>query len=103
MADKYTEARNRATAKYTRSHYDTGNVKLPIGTHERIRATGATVNGYINRAVLDALARDESGENLAPVYLPAGMLREAEGYGDPGEICMEALREILAEYRAGLR
>lgn len=94
----------RATEKWQAANYDRGNLKAPRGTFDRIRATGAgSINGYAVRAILAALARDEAGEDLAPVYLPAGMLREAEGYGDPGEIAREALREILAEYRAGLR
>lgn len=103
MADKYVESRNRATAKYTKSHYDSGNVKLPKGTHDRIRATGSTVNGFISRVVLAALDAPQAGGDTVPVSLPADLVRQAERYGRPEDLAREGLASILAEYDAGLR
>lgn len=103
MADKYVESRNRATAKYTRSHYDSGNVKLPKGTHDRIRATGSTVNGFISRAVLAALDAPQAGGDLVAVSLPADLVARAREYGAPEDLAREGLASILAEYDAGVR
>lgn len=115
MSRKYVEARNRATAKYTAAHYDTGNYKLPKGTKERIKAQGSTVNGYINRSVLFALDLDENtkmhGLEKGPAEsssmkwyaVPADLVEEMELYGDPISIIFDGIMTILQEYRSGNR
>lgn len=55
---KASQAHIKATAKYEAKAYDHVNLRLPKGTKALITGLGATVNGYINRAVADALERD---------------------------------------------
>ena len=79
MSRKYVEARNRATAKYTKTHYDSGNYKLPKGTRERILAQGSTVNGYINRSVLAALDVDENAPDRKSQNAPEAETQKRTG------------------------
>lgn len=51
----YSEAQNRAQKKYDAKMYDVLGVKLPKGTRDAIRGTGATVNRFINDAVMEKL------------------------------------------------
>lgn len=60
---KVSAAQMRATAKYEAANYDKVLVRLPKGTKDRITATGATVNGFINHLVLSALNTIEEGQN----------------------------------------
>ena len=103
MADKYVEARNRATAKYTAAHYDTGNYKLPKGTKDRIRARGETVNGFISRAVAERLG-DLPGETpqAVPALIPRDLWERLAAYGEPSELVISGAAAILAEYAAGI-
>lgn len=55
---KASAAHMRATAKWEEKTYDKVLLRLPKGTKALITGLGATVNGYINRAVADALERD---------------------------------------------
>ena len=50
-----SKAAIEATQRYEAANYDNVRVLLPRGTKDRIKATGATVNGFINRAVLEKL------------------------------------------------
>lgn len=50
-----SKAAQKATEKYAKENYDRILVKLPKGTKEQIQATGETVNGFINKAVMDRL------------------------------------------------
>ena len=58
-----SKAAQEATKRYQDKAYDKTLVLLPKGTKDRIKATGATVNGFINRAVLDRLQASESQDN----------------------------------------
>ena len=57
---KKTAAQIRATQKWDAAHYDRVLVMLPIGTKDKIRATGETVNGFIVKSVLSALDKYDS-------------------------------------------
>ena len=57
---KATAAHMRATAKWEAANYDKGLIRFPKGTKERIAALGATLNGYVVRATLEQLDRDEN-------------------------------------------
>ncbi len=48
-----------ATERYDKKNYDRILVKFPKGTKERIKATGETVNGFINQAVAEKLEKQE--------------------------------------------
>lgn len=50
-----SKAAQRATEKYAKENYDCVLVKFPKGTKEKIKETGETVNGFINKAVADRL------------------------------------------------
>lgn len=52
-----SKAAQRATEKYKKANYDRVSVLLPKGTKEQIQATGETVNGFINQAVIEKLER----------------------------------------------
>lgn len=52
--------------KYVREHYDRISVTVPQGKREEIRqhaeTQGESVNGFINRAIDEAIARDQKQE-----------------------------------------
>ena len=52
-----SKAAIEANRRYEDKAYDRILVLLPKGTKDKIKATGATVNGFINRAVLKELGR----------------------------------------------
>lgn len=56
-----SKAAQKATEKYDKKNYDRILVKFPKGTKEKIKETGETVNGFINKAVLNRL--EEQGKN----------------------------------------
>ena len=59
-----SEARLRATAKYEKKKYDKVLLRLPKGTKDRIRESGATsINGYIVKLVLEDLEKRSSPYN----------------------------------------
>ena len=48
---KVSAAQARATAKWEKNNYDRSLIRFPKGTQERIKATGETINGFVNRLV----------------------------------------------------
>lgn len=58
-------ARTRAQNKYIGKAYDRINLTVPKGKQQIIKAhakqQGESVNGFINRAIGEAMARDMSG------------------------------------------
>ena len=60
-----TTARKKANAKYEAKAYDKTLIRLPKGRLDEIRAhiepTGESLNGFINRAILEAMERDKQG------------------------------------------
>lgn len=58
-------ARTRAQNKYIEKAYDRINLTVPKGKQQIIKAhakrQGESVNGFINRAISEAMARDTSG------------------------------------------
>ena len=40
---------------HIREHYDRVSVTLPKGTKEKITATGQSINGFINQAIIEKL------------------------------------------------
>lgn len=61
-----TTARKKANAKYEAKAYDKTLIRLPKGRLDEIRAhiepAGESLNGFINRAIAEAIERD----NTAP-------------------------------------
>lgn len=50
-----SKAQLEATKRYESKTYDSIRLLLPKGTKDRIKATGYSVNGFISKAVLNAL------------------------------------------------
>lgn len=48
---------NEYIAQYTRENYDRGNILFPVGTKERVKKTGESLNAFVNRLVLEELER----------------------------------------------
>jgi len=53
--------------KYIAENYDRVSLTLPKGTKQRITSKGETVNGFINRIVLNELEKLESGVAPGPI------------------------------------
>ena len=50
-------AKLAANKRYNDNAYDHITIAVPKGTKDAIRATGSTINGYINKLIADDLAR----------------------------------------------
>ena len=59
-----SKAQQKAVNKYMKSNYDRVNLVMPKGKKDIIQAhaaqQGESVNAYINRAIDEAMQRDES-------------------------------------------
>ena len=57
-----TKAQQRAVSKYMKENYDVYQVRMPKGRKDIIKAhaenRGESVNGFINRAIEEAIERD---------------------------------------------
>ena len=60
-----SKAQRKATAKYEAKAYDKTLIRLPKGRLDEIRAhiepAGESLNGFIGRAILEAMERDGGG------------------------------------------
>ena len=57
QAKKTLEKQYKRQNDYIRQKYDRVSVTLPKGTKERIAAAGETLNGFINRIIMEELER----------------------------------------------
>ena len=61
-----SEARHRANEKWNAKAYDEIKVRVPKGDKEKIQAfaqqSGETVNGFINRLIVEAMGVDKTAE-----------------------------------------
>lgn len=59
---KVSKAQQASVNKYVKANYDRVNVTMPKGKRELLKAhaeaRGESVNGFINRAIDEALERD---------------------------------------------
>ena len=73
-----SEARRRANAKYNAKAYDEIKIRVPKGKKGTVQAyaasRGESVNGFINRAIAEAMERDGS----APVATPGDSAEDRE-------------------------
>lgn len=64
-----SKAQQRATNKYISKAYDRINLTVPKGAKETIQAHAEahseSVNGFINRAISETMARDKSSPEAA--------------------------------------
>lgn len=60
-----SKAQQQATAKYEAKAYDKVLLRMPKGQREQIQAhaeaRGESVNGFINRAIKETVARETEG------------------------------------------
>lgn len=57
QAKKTLEKQYKRQNDYIKQKYDRVSVTLPKGTKKRIAAAGETLNGFINRVILEELER----------------------------------------------
>jgi len=59
-----SDAQRRAVAKYNAANYDRVELRVEKGTKDSIKAhaeaRGETLNGFINRAIAEAIERDDA-------------------------------------------
>lgn len=64
--NKYTEARRRANEKYNAKAYEEIKVRVPKGKKEVIKthaeSNGESLNGFVNRAIDEAMKKDSKKE-----------------------------------------
>ena len=64
MAQKYTEARKTGNRKWDAANLDRLSIAVPKGHKDIIKAhseaNGESVNGFINRAISEAIERDNA-------------------------------------------
>ena len=64
-----TKAGQRAVNKYMKENYDRVNLTMPKGEKEAVKAhaeaRGESVNSFINRAIKEAMERDNAMEVTA--------------------------------------
>lgn len=57
-----SKAQQKAVSKYMKENYDVYQIRMPKGRKDEIRAHAEahseSVNGFINRAILEAMERD---------------------------------------------
>lgn len=81
-----TTARKKANAKYEAKAYDKTLIRLPKGRLDEIRAhiepAGESLNGFIGRAILEAMERD-GGWAAAPGAAPVERVLAETPAGSP--------------------
>ena len=63
---KVSAAQARATAKWEKNNYDRSLIRFPKGTQDRIKATGESINGFVNRLVKAALDGPQPVQEAQP-------------------------------------
>lgn len=69
-AQKRLEKQYKRQNEHIKENYDRVSITLPKGTTDRIKSQGFTVNGYINKLVLEDLERLERKSSTADDELP---------------------------------
>ena len=65
-----SKAQQRAVGKYVKENYDRVEVKMPKGYKATVQnhaaAQGESVNGFINRAIIETIDRDRIADARPP-------------------------------------
>lgn len=69
-AQKRLEKQYRRQNEHIKENYDRVSITLPKGTTDRIKSQGFTVNGYINKLVLQDLEKLERKSSISDDELP---------------------------------
>ena len=76
------KANQRAVNKYVKNNYDRINVTMPKGKKETIQsyaeAQGESVNGFIGRAISEAMERDQAVSSGRDIPVPPTLSTNAE-------------------------
>ena len=78
-----TKAQQKAVSKYMKENYDVYQIRMKKGQKDTIKAHAETrsesVNGFINRAIQEAIERDAGGPQEAGVVsLPPDTIKAAQ-------------------------
>lgn len=94
-----TKKQYKRQNSYIAANYDRQTVTMPKGLKERIKATGESVNGFINRLIIAELDRLEglTGPGQTPADQPPKPqpVEVPQGVADP--TAEEKVRQWLAE------
>ncbi len=102
-----SKAQQKAVSKYMKENYDVYQIRMKKGQKETIKAHAATqgesVNGFIGRAISEAMERDNSGaaterglestQGAGVVSLPSETIKAAER---AAEATGEATAKLIA-------
>lgn len=80
---KYTEAVKQSNRKWDAANLDRLSIALPAGSRDKIKAhaqsQGESVNGFIGRAISEAMARDQAVSNNRDIPASPVPSKDAEG------------------------
>ena len=60
-----SKAQQKAVTKYVKNKYDRFGLTMPKGDLDVIEARGESVNGFVNRAISEAMERDNAAPGAA--------------------------------------
>ena len=101
-----TTARKKANAKYEAKAYDKTLIRLPKGRLDEIRAhiepAGESLNGFIGRAINEAMARDGAGgpQEAAGAAAGAGGISLSPDALDAAQQAAERTGEAVGDFLA---
>lgn len=89
-----SKAQIKATAKYEAKTYDKTLIRLPKGRLDEIRAhiepAGESLNGFIGRAIMEAMERDGGRDRVTERYpiqaAASGAVQQEEGTATAGRV-----------------
>lgn len=79
---KYTEAVKQSNRKWDAANLDRLSIALPSGSRDKIKAhaqaQGESVNGFIGRAISEAMERDQAVSSGRDIPVPPTLSTNAE-------------------------
>ena len=105
-AKEVLEKRYKRQNAYIKSTYDRISVTLPKGTKEKILASGETVNGLINRLIVEyleqvAVSQGQPSETEKPQDLQAPQVLETEQRDETERLEQPTVQERETERQQG--
>ena len=101
-----SKAQQRAVSKYMKENYDVYQIRMPKGRKAEIQAhaeaRGESVNGFINRAVAQAMERDKRPQE-APAVQDTTQAKERPTEGIPLHTLEQRIRRTLYRHNGTIR
>lgn len=101
-----SKAQQRAVSKYMKENYDEIKVRVDKGQKEIIKAhseaRGESVNGFIGRAIAEAMERDKRPQE-APAVQDTTQAKERPTEGIPLHTLEQRIRRTLYRYNGTIR